>query len=378
MPYTYLPDRGRGAHPRLRNPKGDAGRTPERPSAEAAPRPVRAVRPYLLKRFRERKTEELKSVTPQMFRTVRSDLKRHINSLSPSCRPHRPLPDRLDRSFMDYAADVLSEGCGGCTDIVEVGGRPHLLITTDADYWERGVQSLCLAGLLYMEDGEVKDAAEAFLREFITRNPFIPFSDSVWECLYDEVATNYRNGDGLDEDKLEFINASLEDIDDELKCKDILYHAIQHLKELPSRSCEELRTILDNTFPGTDEEKELLALLRTGLDFCYGKSWDDGDFHDDSYGYASVCIGPYDFFTVHWNERDPFYLGEDICGAIYDGDECVTVPTITLLLNGDGTLDDIYDRDSFSQFCSDLSDCLNKFRNSDSAKLKQYTIEKDA
>lgn len=320
----------------------------------------------------------MKSVSSRMFRTVRGDLMKFISNLTPGYAPRRPLPEHLDRSFMDYALETLSENCSGYTDIVEVNGRPHLMVTCEADFWEQGVQSLCLAGLLYMEDGEVKAATEAFLREFIRRNPFIPFSDTVWECLYDEVATNYRDGDELDEEKAEFINSILEYVDDELECKGVLNPTIQYLKHLPGHSREELQSILDNTFPRTDEEKELLTLLRENIRYCYEKSWDDEDFGGDNYGYASVCVGPYDFFTIHWNEQDPFYLGEQIAGQIYDGDECITTPMTSLLLNEEGKLEDIYDRNGFTQFCSDLSDILNKFRNIDSARLKQYTPKNDA
>lgn len=303
----------------------------------------------------------MKHISLQMFKIVRSDILRFIRKMPSAYRPSRPVPDHLDQDFLQFAIETLTDTGSGYSSIVEMNGRPHILVTTESDYFEFDVQSLCIAGLINMKDGKTKEAVEAFMSVFLRNNPFIPFSDSVWSCLYDEIATSYRDGEGLDEDKLDYVNSILEYVDNELSGKRLVSSTMQYLKGLPHYTRDELQSILDNTFPDTDKEKELLSLLKDNIRYCYEKSWDDEDFDRNNYGYASVCVNPYDFFTVHYDENDPFFTGLEITGQIYDGDECIDAPMTTLLLNEEGELIDIYDRKGFAKFCNDLSKTLNKF-----------------
>lgn len=294
----------------------------------------------------------MKSITADMFHTVRKAL---TNYISRTGVRRGEIPTTLCRKFLEVASETLSEnGIESGAAIVMRNGHPHLLIEEECNIWE-GSNTLCVGGVRRMEDGPLKEASMAFLAAFIRNNPFISYSDSVWSCLTEAIHTDYPEGlTGFDVDE-GYLQDMQEAMTVNMGNEEALNLFFQEVKaaDIPSR--EALADMLDAVAAESEWERELLDTLKAGVPYAFEKRWDDSDFDGNSQGYACVCVSPWDYFCVNLAANDPFAIGVEMTGIVYDGDAYFDAPRVQRLLLDDGTLEDIYDREGFSAFCNRLS-----------------------
>ena len=375
MPYSYIPDGRQGKRARKAHPEGALRPVPgkeENPHARARG----DVRPYLLTRFRDRKTDEMKSVSASMRDMLASDLKAYMKR---NGFKKTEIPSRIDENYFAKIGGILCDGNESNVEIVEHNGRPHFLVREEINFWEDGPCSLSIGGARFIGTPAVKDAAELFLSFFLRNNPFTAFSDTVWSSLYMDVRNSYID-DGIvtgdDDERTEFLESNAENITTTLE-EEIPCHGYMELLKMrnmgPGFDREAMLSALSSVQAGNETERELLDTLKKGVCYAFEKRWDCDDLDCDIYSYASVTVCPYDFFTVTLGDLDPFYVGNEIANYFYDGDCYYIMPNVSFILEGDGTMTDIYDRGGFSAFCCELSSVLNKFNDNATTERHDHT-----
>lgn len=301
----------------------------------------------------------MKSVSAEMFRKVRKALMKYISVTGTNSRE---IPTRLCPMFLAVASETMSEyGYENGASIVIRNRNPHLMIDEEADVWEDS-NTLCIGGVYGIKNESLKKATMAFLTAYIRNNPFISYNDTVWSGLTEAIHQDYPEGYESDNDEdNDALRSYQEDMMDNIRNEKALNLFFQEIKaaDIPTR--EALVGMLDAVQPESAYEKELLETLKSGVPYAYEKRWVDDEFESSGYGYANVCVSPWDYFCVNYASNDPFVIGIEMTNSVYDGDIHFEAPRIQKLLLDDGTFEDIYDRKGFSAFCQKLTNNLTNF-----------------
>lgn len=268
------------------------------------------------------------------------------------------IPEVFGMEFLTKLSERFTENLEGeCeTSVVISDGKPHLRIQCQP-YFGTDCH-LAIGGLCHIYEPRTKEAATAFVAEFIRNNSmFCRFESTAWVQIANETCS-------VDADEHETHEAAdavqcLADMTTESEALSLL---LDGLKKRDPLNRDELAALLGDTQPEDPKDGKLLDLLRSGLKYVYDNEWkpSDDDYDRSDNIWANVAISPDDFFPITMKE-DPIPAGYDIIRDYYDGDCQEIPPSDYYILENDGNLTDMLDSVGFVDFTSKLTQKLNSY-----------------